>query len=209
MDFSQLTIKLLLLFIPGIIGASVVELYTNRNKKDWKVFLLSSYFFAVTAYLFYYLIFKESVFFENILNSTTDINVREILWVSFIGLILGVILTYLVNYRLLYTIGFLFKLSTKFGEEEVWSRIISDDKRNWVTITDRTNGLVYLGIMTLYSTEPEKRELAVKDVDIYNDDGDYLYSQELVYFDFKNDENLILEFGKSYKNNDIERGENV
>lgn len=200
LDFSHLTIKLLLLFLPGIIAASVVEFYTKSDKKDWKIFLLSSYLFAIFAYLIHYSFSQKSRFFENIFNSTTVIDGGEIISVSIIGLLLGILLTYLINYRLLYSFGFFIKMSNKFGDEEVWHKIISDDKRNWITVTDRTNDLVYLGIITLYSTQEGKRELVLKDVDIYNDDGDYLYTQELIYFDLKNEENLVLEFGKSYEN---------
>ena len=198
MDITELTLKILLLFIPGIVAILIIDMFTNHLKKDLKYFLFHSYLLSVGSYLIYSLFFRKNTFLESILEPSTTIDMNEILQVSIIGILLGVIITYIINSKVLYNIGFKIKLSKKFGDGEVWESVVSDGNTSWVTIRDRESGLVYLGRIIHYSDSHKKRELVLSEVDIYSDDGDYFHSQEKIYFDFPAGENLIIEIGKSY-----------
>lgn len=198
MDISELTLKLILLFIPGITAILIIDLFTNHTKKDLKYFLLHSYLLSICSYLIHSIFFKKNSFFENILKPTIKIDLTEILQVSVVGIILGIVMTYIINYKVLYHIGFKIKLSKKFGDGEVWEKVVSEGDTSWVTIRVQESGLVYLGKILDFSDSHEKRELVLTDVDVYSDSGDYFHSQEKIYFDFSAGENIIIEIGSSF-----------
>jgi hypothetical protein len=198
MDISELTLKILLLFIPGIVAILIIDMFTNHLKKDLKYFLFHSYLLSVGSYLIYSLFFRKNTFLESLLEPTTTIDMNEILQVSIIGILLGIVITYIINFKLLYKLGFRIRLSKKFGEGEVWESVVSDSNTSWVTIRDRESGLVYLGKIGHFSDSHKKRELVLSEVDIYSDSGDYFHSQDEIYFDFPTGGNLIIEIGSSY-----------
>lgn len=200
MSFSELTLKLLILFIPGVVAILIIDLFTNHSKKDLKYFLLHSYLLSIIAY-FVHSLFRKNSFFTNILDSQINIDISELLQVSIVGFLLGVLLSYLINYKVLYKLAAKIKLSKKFGDGEVWESIVSNNKISWVTIRDNKSKLTYLGKILHFSDVPGKRELALTEVDIYTEDSDYLYSQQLIYFDFVAGENLVIEIGNSYNIN--------
>ncbi|AQU79566.1 hypothetical protein AJGP001_09975 [Planococcus faecalis] len=201
MSFSELTLKLLILLIPGVIAILVIDLFTNHSKKDLKYFLLHSYLLSIIAY-FIHSLFSHNSFFVNILDSRINIDLSEVIQVSIIGFLLGVVLSYLINYKILYNLAAKIKLSKKFGDGEVWESIISNNEVSWVTIRDNKSKLTYLGKILHFSDVPGKRELALTEVDVFTEDSDYLYSQQLIYFDFVVGENLVIEIGNSYNINE-------
>ncbi|ANU10867.1 hypothetical protein BBH88_11365 [Planococcus antarcticus DSM 14505] len=201
MSFSELTLKLLILLIPGVIAILVIDLFTNHSKKDLKYFLLHSYLLSIIAY-FIHSLFSHNSFFVNILDSRINIDLSVVIHVSIIGFLLGVVLSYLINYKILYNLAAKFKLSKKFGDGEVWESIISNNDVSWVTIRDNKSRLTYLGKILHFSDVPGKRELALTEVDVFTEDSDYLYSQQLIYFDFVVGENLVIEIGNSYNINE-------
>lgn len=175
-------------------------MFTNHTKKDLKYFFLHSYLLSIVSYVIYTLIFKHNSFFKNLLNPKSEINLYEIVQVSIIGLILGLIFTYIINYKLLYKFGHLIRVTKKYGDEEVWESVVSDSISSWVTIRDKNRGLTYLGKIIHFSDIHNKRELALTEVDIYSDEGEYLHSQDSIYFDFASGENIVIELGNSYIN---------
>ncbi|OHX53182.1 hypothetical protein [Planococcus faecalis] len=179
----------------------VIDLFTNHSKKDLKYFLLHSYLLSIIAY-FIHSLFSHNSFFVNILDSRINIDLSEVIQVSIIGFLLGVVLSYLINYKILYNLAAKIKLSKKFGDGEVWESIISNNEVSWVTIRDNKSKLTYLGKILHFSDVPGKRELALTEVDVFTEDSDYLYSQQLIYFDFVVGENLVIEIGNSYNINE-------
>ena len=93
-EFSILTIKLLFLFLPGIIYCLLYERWNFCPKKEFNMFIIYSFLGGVYSYSVYYGFIKlfkihQDVFFiGDILNCQGDsIHYNEILWPCLISIL--------------------------------------------------------------------------------------------------------------------------
>ena len=105
--FSILTIKLLFLFLPGIIFSLVYERITFHTKKEFNYFIIHSFIFGVLSYYIYGLYIKlfhnclktkELYFLKDLLKSNDNsLHIKEIFIASLIGLFLAIIFAWFKN----------------------------------------------------------------------------------------------------------------
>lgn len=111
-EFSELTIKILFLFLPGIIYCLIYEKLTFNPDKEFNYFIIHSFIFGIISYFIYgiYLCFRgqslEDIHFLTDLLSTgaKQIHVNEIFAASIIGCLLALFITWMKNQRVLYNI---------------------------------------------------------------------------------------------------------
>lgn len=106
-EFSILTIKLLFLFLPGIIFSLVYEKITFHTKKEFNYFIIHSFIFGVLSYFIYGLYLKifhsnpskqEIYFLQDLLKSDSNVlHIKEIFIASIIGLFLSILIAWFKN----------------------------------------------------------------------------------------------------------------
>ena len=107
MQFSELTIKLIILFLPGLISASLLQMFENGGKKlGNREFLILVVVNSFISYLIPCLFCGNNTFFKSLLDTSVIIDYKEVLCSSIISVGLGVIETYFVNYCILFSGGF-------------------------------------------------------------------------------------------------------
>ncbi|MGN4506597.1 hypothetical protein [Bacillus cereus group sp. MYBK58-1] len=209
MQFSELTIRLLLIFFPGLISAVIVDSLTTHKGREFKVFLLNSFLFGLTSYFFVYifvclnnLIVKMNGFKPNqkmnflvsLMDGKSEINITEVLITSVVAIFLGFLISFIINSRLIHKFAVKFKITKKFGELDVWAYVFELPTIEWVTVRDLKNDLMYQGWVEAFSDTHEESELFLRDVVVYrNSTSEEMYRVDGIYLTGESN-SLLLEF---------------
>ncbi|QBJ83151.1 DUF6338 family protein [Bacillus subtilis] len=208
-DISDLAVRLLFLFLPGIIGATIIDLLTTHRKRQMFHFILHSYLIGVFAYgilMFIVFIcnqlndklFWKVTFLSSLLNSKEQIKVSEVFLATLIGAILAVILVVIINKKHIFKVAHFLGISNKHGEDDVWDYLFSDESIEWATVRDPNTKIVFHGAISAFSQKDDKRELLLADVIVYKDENSgelkELYEKEFIYLNFDISSKLEIEF---------------
>ncbi len=209
MQFSELTVRLLLIFFPGIIAALIVDNLTTHRERDFKQFLLHAFLLGLSSYFILYILlgvnnlivtlkgliptWKVS-FLTSLTNGKSPINITEVIVASVISILLAFLISFAINHKLLHRLAAKFKISKKFGHLDVWEYVFDSPDVEWITIRDIENDLMYQGWVEAYSDTRDKNELLLRDVIVYrNSTSEELYSVGALYIT-RDKDNLLLEF---------------
>lgn len=209
MDISELAIRVLLLFLPGIICHFIVDALTvHRERQSHEIFLLG-FLYGVLAYLIYgTAVFflrpistwfagtttGEVVFFKSLTDPKVAISLLEVGMVSLVGGLFGIGLSAGINHRLLHRVARRFKISRHSGYLNVWSFALELNEVRWATVRDLEHKLMFCGYIRGFSDVDEVGELLLTDVIVYNEvSGQELYRADAMYLGRKR-ECLTVEF---------------
>ncbi|AEJ19909.1 hypothetical protein [Gracilinema caldarium] len=194
MQIDQFIFKLLILSIPGSISYLLyvkIAIYRIENKTKFgfseiMFILLSSLISNVIYDLFVKLlncIFNLSItpVLEKLLK-VGNYSAVELLFLIFIGIILGIIFVTLETKKVLYKIAKKLRFSNHYGDDDVWTFVCNSPDVEWVFVRDHKYDLVYFGRLEQYSDPGENRELLLSDVSVYtNKDSKYCYDIPKIY----------------------------
>ncbi len=201
MEISDLTVRILFLFLPGIICSVIVDIFTVHRPKDVFHYLLESFIYGVLSYFIYWLWLKLP-FTENkpmnfmyaLFDNNKVIVYKEIFCGCIAAVLLGISITYISTYKLHTRLAHRIKMTKKFGELDVWGYTFNSKNIEYVTVRDHKNNLVYDGWVQSFSDDSKNAELLLRDVSIYkNDTAEQLYQIGAIYLSL-NKEDIAIEF---------------
>ncbi len=218
LEFSELTIKILLLFFPGIIVTLIIDKLTERDEEPTIKFFIRSFVYGLISYFTLYMIvagvnaflvlLKNKIcscntevyqfrlnFLDCLINGNKDINYIEIIVASIISVFIALLSSYAENKGLIYKIAHKLKISKKFGDSGVWAHIFNELEENtWIIIRDYELGFMYVGWANVFSSNHKESELLLKDVTVYNNDtAEEIYKVDAIYFSNLNEKNIKIE----------------
>lgn len=204
MEISELTLKLILILIPGSIASIIYERLTIHKQWNSFKFVINAILFGALSYIVAQFVFNIcrvdtsfETFWENL--PTKEIPYNVILKASFVSIFIGLIATGVDHYKLINKLGKFLKLTNKYGDENLYSYFLNAEDVDEVYIRDIGNGLTYHGLINSYSENDEINEIVLVDVIVYDySTSEKLYSLDKIYLSRKKD-NLIIEL--PYKNN--------
>lgn len=199
MEMTSLTVKLLLLFTPGILCFLIVEsLIVHRTRRVYEVFL-HSFIYGLLSYAIFSLcasLFQLSVgddgsvrippanvtMFQALVNDKTPVNLREVGTVSLLAVVLGIILSFARNRFWFHDIARKFQITTRFGQQNVWSFALNANEVKWATVRDLKANLMFQGYIRAFSDIEDPAELLLTQVCVYNErTGELLYEADHMY----------------------------
>jgi len=209
MEISEFTIRLILLFLPGIISFLVIEKLTVMKERGPFYFVMYTFILGFFSYFMFVFILwlvnllprvsidTDVKFLKALLNTEENIDVNEILWISILSLVNGFILSFIINKKYFHRLAQKFKITNKFADLDVWSYVLnSPDDTQWVTVRDIKNDLVYEGWVEAFSDTVKENELFIRDVIVSNNTtGKELYKVPGLYFS-RNPQEVTIEFRK-------------
>jgi len=209
MQLSDFTIRILLLFFPGVICAILVDNLTIHEKRSIGFFLIHSFVYGIFSYFFLSVLppfcgivgscFKyfqnhEVIFFNALVDSRLKINWKEILAASLMAIILGFFFSVMITQEILHRIARFLKVTQKLGKLDVWHHTFDASRDQWVRIRDIANDLIFEGWIRNYSDSSSRPELFVQDVKVFvNKTGEYLYDVPALYFS-RDQKDVTIEF---------------
>ena len=220
MTLSHELLKIIILLVPGIISMLLLERLITNNKLEFKRFVLNIIVLSIFSYLLAYLLWEilfwiYSIFKWssplvsspiNLLGYFTDtkfkINFWIVLYTSFCGVLLAIIMAIVINGKIVTKIGRWLHITIKHGDETVWDYFHNKPTNDWVIVRDIKNDIMYFGWIEAFSDDAtEYDELILKEVSVFsNTSGDKLYDAKEIYLSGKR-EDLRIEI-HNYNNED-------
>lgn len=132
-------------------------------------------------------------FLKSVLDSKEKINVYEVFVASIIAFLIGVLMVFIINKKLMYKLANKLKISSSHGDSDVWEYVFDSETVEWINI--RENNLIYQGKVLSYSEKDNKRELFISQVKVFSEDdtSQELYEMPFMYFNFDVNSNIIIE----------------
>jgi hypothetical protein len=208
MELSALTLRVVLLFFPGLVCALIVQALTNRRQRATPEFLVDSFVFGVGSYLLLaslrsgwatlahsigWTIPPRITFFEVLINEKARISWGEIALSAIIAVVLGAIVSAVTNHHLLYRVAERMGISRKFGDPDVWSFFLNSPDIRWVVVRDVATDTVYEGAVEAFSDTGTAPELLLRTVKVFRSSTDTkLYECDRVYLS-RDRSSLIIE----------------
>lgn len=203
MEFSDFTIRLILILIPGAIATLIVEAITIHKKWAPIRFFVSASILGVLSFAFLQILywasqlltdinfscedFKSLQTWSAILQKNSEINPSEIVFCIPVSVIVGFFISYLIQHKILYRVAWKYNVSSKYGDDSLYYHYLNKNEVDWVYVRDKTNGLTYRGQVNSFSEDSSNKEILLNNVTVY----DYVTSKELyslksIYIQFHN-----------------------
>lgn len=222
MTITNLTVKLLILFLPGAIAAIVVDKLTVHEKWTPFEFSIHSLILGFLSYMLHQIIlyiyafltyipnvrnnYKQLNFWSCLFDDKINISFTEIIYTLVFSIIVGFIVSALVQHKVLSKLAKQLKVSTKFGDENLYSYLLNSPDVSWVTIRDKEQGVTYQGQIDSFSENESIREIALRNVKVFTyDTSELCYEVPSMYFSF-NQDNIRLEVPILEGENNYEEG---
>lgn len=212
MEISALTLRVLLLFFPGVLCAMLVHVLTRQRDDAPARFLTSAFVLGMSSYLLLYLgrelcdgiaqLFGAPrplpmTFFAALMDEKKRIASGEIALAAVVAVPLAAAVSAAVNHKLLQNLARRMKVTRRFSEPDVWTLLFNSPDLKWVIVRDLGHDLTFRGWVEAFSdrVDGERSELLLKHVTVYrNSSGAKLYETGRVYL-ARPREALVLEPG--------------
>lgn len=102
---------------------------------------------------------------------------------------------YVTNYKLLTWFMQFIRATNRYGDEDVWGFILNSDDPNveYINLRDFEKEITYAGWVETFSEAEKVRELVLRDMKVFNFQGDELFRAPRVYVSRPMD-NIDIEF---------------
>ncbi|HEX6040467.1 DUF6338 family protein [Longimicrobium sp.] len=197
MELSALTLRVVLLFFPGVVCALIVRALTNRRERTLSEFLIDSFVlglgtylslaafragYAGVAHLVRWASPPSITFFDVLTDEHSRISWGEIALSAVVAFLLGAVVSAVVNHHLLFRVAGSLRISRKFGDPDVWSYFLNSPDIRWVSVRDVANDTVYEGAVEAFSDTGSAPELLLRNVTVSRNSTDTkLYECDRVY----------------------------
>ena len=203
---SELTLILIIILIPGAIAAIIYNKLAIHRKWSSFDFILYASLSGVISYLLLqiFIILKWCIFSHSA-KSTYDIlevwdilNIEiipydEIIYASIFAVLIGCLITFITQNKILYKVAQKIKISNKYGDDNLFNNFLNSPEIEEIYIRDIENQLTYHGILNFFSENDDVFELVLSDVSVYGySDSQHFYDIERIYLSI-NKENTKIE----------------
>lgn len=208
MSISDFSLKLLLLFLPGLVSFIVIDnLSTHRETKNIHWFVYSIILGLVSYSLLYMIELKAGItitFWSTLVDSEKIIHYDEIMYSTIIGLVLGILLTFAINHGWFFRFFSGLRITQKHGYPDTLSYMLGLYNAQYLTVTDWEKEIRIVGELVAVSENIDQRdELVLQNCSVYNlDSGEKLYDIPVFYL-AQNFDKITIEIDDS-GNNDAE-----
>lgn len=194
---SQLVVTLIVIMLPGIIAAIISDKITFHAKWDSFKFGLYSLVLGVLSYgglqASYLLIdivragglpvqWTWLGIWQAALKAEAGVNAMEVFFAAVFAFPVALIASFCVNHKIFNKTARLLGVSTKFGDENLFSYFMGGKDVDWIYIRDKPDDLTYEGQVISYAENPSCHEVVLADVKVYRySDSEFLYEVPFVY----------------------------
>ncbi len=202
LSVSSLFFDLALIFIPGFIWMKIHTRYGLKGETTQFDLILNIFIFGVLSYAILYVIYLgkgwQFKLFELEADSKRLIQPEvfpEILAAALIAVVCGVLTLYVENYKLFTRFVQFIGATNTYGDEDVWDFVFNSRSKvaDYVHFRDFTERVTYAGIVQTFSESGQLRELVLRDVIVYDFNGDEMYRVPHLYLARERD-NIHIEF---------------
>lgn len=208
MELSVLTLRVVLLFFPGVLCALIVHALTIERQRTTAQFLTSAFVYGVSTYLLLAALRAGSAavarvfgwpapprvrFFAALTDQQTKIAWGEIALSAVVAVVLAVLVCTALNNNVLHRLAERLGISRKHGEGDVWGYFFNSPEIRWVAVRDLATDTLYEGWVEAFSDTGASPELLLRGVSVSRSTtGSKLFDCERVYL-ARDKASLIIE----------------
>ena len=174
-------VQLAIVFLPGLIWAHLDSRYAMIEKPSQTELLIRAFMYGLTTYAVLYIIYLSLGREFSILkieDSTkgmmlTDNFIDEIIWSLPVSFCLAVTWIAAANHKLLTRVLQRCNITKRYGDEDVWDFTFNSSQAavEYVHVRDFEKNITYAGWVNTFSETGKLRELVLRDVIIYDSEG--------------------------------------
>ena len=203
MKIDLLLMQLAVIFLPGIIWARLDARYALRSPPTDTEFALRAFMFGLASYCVTYILYSLVGLPFTIVN-ISEVSEKPVLSAAVIheigaaiavGTALSILWIYASTYKWLTRFLKLIRATKMYGDEDVWDFTFNSPRAEveYIHFRDFANSLTYSGWVNTFSETEKLRELVLRDVQVFNFDGEKLFETPLIYL-ARAPENIHIEF---------------
>jgi hypothetical protein len=195
---NQLMVTIIIILIPGIISTVISDKLTVHSRWDSFKYGLYSLVLGIFSYsslqVAIYLIdiikscfsnetiWNHLIVWKIIVGKQTDLPGFEVALATLFSIPIAYITSWLVNFKFFNKIGQFFKITTKYGDENLFSYYLNAVEIDWIYVRDPEFNLTYQGRITSYSENQSIQEIVLSQVTVFRyKDSAELYSLPTIY----------------------------
>ena len=188
---DALTLKLLILFLPGFLCLFVIRSLASVKEDNNYQAAITALVLGLVSYLTYWPFHKwlcssDYTVFDSILGADKEnkLDLFIIAGCSIWSLILGVVASIFINRKIFHRVMHKLGVTNKFAERDVWSFVMNTEDKNleWIFLRDFENDQLYFGHVKAFSSTAAECELLLSDVKVYeNSSGIFMYDVPVIY----------------------------
>jgi hypothetical protein len=204
MEITEITLRLMLLGMPGIVAYLIIGKITTRGKGSQLDSLLLIFLLSILSYtlvsIFYLAIGTISGgkvviisplerLISSISSKTSAILVWDIISATTASIIVSLSWSYAWYHKVVTRIARFLKASNRYGDNGIMSAFLSSEQLQnigeWLVVRDSLSNIFYFGHVYAWSdSNDDLRELIMLDVSVYsNDKGVFLYKTDYLYLE--------------------------
>jgi hypothetical protein len=158
---NKLVVTIIIILLPGIIATIISDKLTYHSKWDSFKYGLYSLILGFFTYVFLQiLVYIYDIFIAcslsniswhhlTVWSNTTSENIDISFWEVGLAIILSVPIAFIaswsINYKILNKFGKYIHVTSKYGDENLFSYFLNSKEVDWVYVRDQTRGLTYQG----------------------------------------------------------------
>jgi hypothetical protein len=196
-ELSSVTLRVLLLFFPGVLCALMLDTLTVHRERTPVQFLTNAFALGMGSYLSLYTLRDAAAalakwlrlreprdvrFFDALLNDHVRIAWGEIALSACVAVALASVVAVILNHKLFARAAYRVGISRKTGDLDVWGLLFNSGRGEVVLVRDVSQDRAYYGIVEGVSESPDKAEILLCDVTVFkNSSSEKLYEVGRVY----------------------------
>jgi hypothetical protein len=198
-----LVFQIALLFLPGLIWASIDAKYVARRDVPQFRLVLNAFLFGIFSYTVLFALLWQlgvepaflSAFDEAAGGLRIGPVIKEIGLAVVVSYVLAIAWVALATHKVFNRVLQATKITKRYGDEDLWDFAFNstDAAVEYVHLRDFSKKIVYAGWVKAFSDRAELRELLLRDVEVYDFDSNRLFDSPLVYVSRKRDD-VDIEF---------------
>jgi hypothetical protein len=221
---NQFLILLSIILLPGIIATIIIGKLTVHSEWSSFKFSLYSLVFGFFSYLILQFIcyvihivsncsfsgfnWSDSIIINIALQNQPMVALDEVLLSLGISLPLAFFVSWIVQNKYLNKFAQFLRVTTKYGDENLFSFFLNSKEIFWVYIRDIDNNLTYQGRIESFSESSNMQEIVLSHVKIFRyEDSEELYEIPFIYLSKKAGDFILEAIPKEYIGEENEKKE--
>lgn len=212
MEFIEFIQKFFIFLVPGILGLIIFNYYNPHKQRHYYIeflyIILCSFFslltvdivFGLIKLLFPCFIFKSLDIIRYISTMDGTMPTSNMIFSIIIAVTYALIGTKLNYHNTLFKIANKFKITYRTNNTTVWEQALAI--KSYLVVRDYVTKNTYFGQVIEFSDNSEIRELLLNNVNVYDEESNFLYHAEEVFLSRLHNEFSIETY--NYKNNQME-----
>lgn len=191
LNVSSLFFEIALLLLPGFVWMKIHTKYGAKGEVTQFDMILNAFLFGVIAYAVLYIIYWKFDIPMHVVALDVDNKklFQQALFVDIfaatgIAIVLAILHLYGENYKLFTRFVQAIRATKTFGDEDVWDFVFNSSSVSsvdYLHFRDFDNRVVYAGYLNIFSKSGQLRELVLRDVIVYDFDGEEMYKVAHMY----------------------------